>query len=151
MNKQTALEASTIDTDEAREELAYNGMVYTHTHYGRGFAPSNAEQIGNTLRAFQIAKAAAGDAPVVFVIDEDALFAPTGDWTPSDDSDWTADERKKFLEEYRAGEVWTEEQALLVWWDAYGRYGSQEDNPGLREDLAEVAGVHPEVLEDYED
>lgn len=151
MNKQTATAAATLTEADVQADLAYGGFVHTHTYYGRGWVPSNAEQVGNVLLAFRAAKReVASDEPVWFVVDEDALFAPTGDWAPGEDSDWTAEAREAFLADYRVGPVWTEEQALLVWWDNFARFDTEENVPGLREAVADVAGVHPENLEDYE-
>jgi hypothetical protein len=138
VNKQTATAAATVTAKQAQAELAEMGTAQTHTYYGRGFVPSDAEQIGNVLIAFRAAHAAADGRPVAFCVDEDAFFAVHGVADP----EYVAD----FLVNDAAGE----DAALLLWWDYYGRYDSPENNPTIRKSVANTLGVPAQHLEDYE-
>jgi hypothetical protein len=150
VNKQTAIAAATVNADEIREEISYGGYVMTHTYYGRGWVPSDAEQIGNVLVAFRAAQEAADGKPVIFCIDEDAFFALPGDPALGPESDWTADERRTLIADCRVDEVAGEDAALLLWWESFGCYDSAESVPTLRQAVADTLGVPVENIADHE-
>lgn len=125
---------TTLAIDEMSEEVNYYGAVWTHTHYGRGIRPSNAEMIANVQTAFNFAKTV-GDK-VYFIVDEDAGFA--------------VEEMFTDLEDVLAFDqpVEDEKHALLVYWENYGFASDTPEDWALREEIAKIAGVDPRHLEE---
>ncbi len=134
--------ASTLTTAEMRDDLNHYGAVMTHTYYGRGFRPSNAEIIGNVREAFTFAKSV--DDEVYFVTDgEDVGFAPKSAQADPE-ADLLSDPDSLMFDK----SIDNATHALLVYWEYYGFASDGAEDWRLREEIAKIAGVDPRHMQE---
>ena len=132
-------DACTLSTDEMQEEMDYSGAVWTHTYYGRGFRPSNAEMIANIRAAFNFAKAFGGE--IYFVVDEDAGFAAKD--APGDPEGRIMDHPVCIGFDQP---IEDERMAFLVYWENYGFASDLPEDYLLRDEIAEIVDIDPRHL-----
>lgn len=125
---------TTLAIDEMSEEVNYYGVVWTHTHYGRGFRPSNAEMIANIQTAFSFAKVISDE--IYFVVDEDAGFA--------------IKEKSDSLDDILAFDqtIISEHMALMVYWENYGFASDTPEDWALRSEIAKIVGIDERHLQE---
>ena len=126
---------TTLTIDEMSEEVNCYGVVWTHTHYGRGFRPSNAEMIANIQTAFNFAKAISDE--IYFVVDEDAGFAIKGMCDSFDWDNYAFDQT-----------IISEHMALMVYWENYGFASDTPEDWVLRSEIAKIVGIDERHLQE---
>jgi hypothetical protein len=102
----------------------------THTHYGRGIAPTGTEAVEAVVEAWRTASAD-GTRPVWLVVDEDAAW--TADVEAAEADGWCG-----------AGlpAAATPAEAVERWWEGYGGSATPEDGPEGWLEAVRAAG-HP--------
>jgi len=146
-------DATRNTVDGMQEEADHDGIIRTHTYYGRGWPPSAAEMIANVVVAFRFALGLSNGRPIIMIGDEDVGFAVTGLFNkprPGDEDGMNTPEgRIKYVADCRMGQVATESDALVLWFNDYAYDSDSEDVPGLMVAVAEAANVPLDALEHH--
>lgn len=127
--------ATTLTKDEIAADLANCGAVMTHTHFGRGFRPSNQEQMDNVIRAWQAAREIS--ERVIFVTDgEDVGFAPEKEAVQAEF--YLLDDDDSIMEVMPVDNV---RHALLLWWELFGFGSDQPEDWEMRRMIADYCDI----------